>query len=147
MRFIEPEALLETARLVLEPLQIAHTLAVYEPLQAAPIYDFIPETPPASVEALATRYQRLSSRKSPDERETWLNWAMRERREDRYVGILQATVSPDATAFLAYIVFPPSGDGGTPGKDVSASWISCLRTTRSTRSQPRSIRETRPPST
>jgi ribosomal-protein-alanine N-acetyltransferase len=104
--FIEPEALLETPRLVLEPLQISHALALYEPLQAAPIYDYIPETPPASVEALATRYQRLSSRKSPDEQEAWLNWAMRERREDRYVGILQATLYPDATAFLAYIVFP-----------------------------------------
>ncbi len=106
LRFIEPETLLQTPRLVLEPLQIAHALALYEPLQAALIYDYIPETPPASVEVLATRYQRLSSRKSPDEQEAWLNWAMRERKEDRYVGLLQATVSPDATAYLAYIVFP-----------------------------------------
>lgn len=106
MRFIDPEALLETPRLVLEPLQITHALALYEPLQAAPIYDYIPEAPSASVEALTTRYQRLSSRKSPAEREAWLNWAMRERREDRYVGILQATVYPDAAAYLAYIVFP-----------------------------------------
>ncbi|MBA2286317.1 MAG: GNAT family N-acetyltransferase [Ktedonobacteraceae bacterium] len=106
MRFTDPEALLETPRLILEPLQISHALVLYEPLQATPIYDYIPEAPPASVEVLATRYQRFSSRKSPDEREAWLNWAMRERREDRYVGILQATVYPDATAFLAYIVFP-----------------------------------------
>lgn len=104
--FIEPEALLETPRLVLEPLQIAHALALYKPLQAETIYDYIPENPPASVEVLATRYQRLSFRKSPDEQQAWLNWAMRERREDRYVGILQATVYPDATAYLAYIVFP-----------------------------------------
>jgi [ribosomal protein S5]-alanine N-acetyltransferase len=106
LRFIEPEALLETPRLVLEPLQIAHALALYDPLQADPIYDYIPQTPPASVELLATRYQRLSFRKSPNEQEAWLNWAMRERREDRYVGILEATVYSAATASFAYIVFP-----------------------------------------
>lgn len=106
MRFVEPEALLETPRLVLEPLQIAHAQVLYEPLQAASIYNYIPETPPASVEVLAARYQRLAGRRSPDEQETWLNWAMREQREEVYVGILQATVYPDATAYLAYIVFP-----------------------------------------
>ena len=105
MRLIDPEALLQTPRLLLEPLQIAHALALYEPLQAASIYDYIPETPPASVEVLSTRYQRLSSRKSPDEQEVWLNWVMRVRREDRYVGLLQATVFPDATSYLAYMVF------------------------------------------
>ncbi|HYX50090.1 MAG TPA: GNAT family N-acetyltransferase [Ktedonobacteraceae bacterium] len=103
---IDPQALLETPRLVLEPIQITHARALYESLQAASIYDYIPGTPPGSVEALATRYQRLSSRKSLDEQETWLNWVMCERREDRYVGTVQATVYPDATALLAYMVFP-----------------------------------------
>jgi [ribosomal protein S5]-alanine N-acetyltransferase len=32
---------------------------------------------------------------------------VRTRGEDRYVGTLQATVFPDATASLAYLVFPP----------------------------------------
>jgi len=106
LRLIEGETVLETARLLLEPLQASHALALYEPLQAESIYEYIPEDPPASLEALASRYQRLSRRRSPDEQEVWLNWAMRERREDRYVGTLQATVFPDATAYLAYILFP-----------------------------------------
>lgn len=106
LRFIEPEAFLETPRLVLEPLQTSHALVLYEPLQSETIYEYIPENPPASVEALATRYQRLASRRSPEEEEVWLNWAMRLRKEDRYVGVLQATVCPDATASLAYILFP-----------------------------------------
>jgi len=103
---IEPEALLETPRLLLEPLQISHALALYEPLQSVALYEYIPVNPPASLEALANRYQRLSSRRSPDEQEVWLNWAMRERRENRYVGTLEATVYPDATASLAYLLFP-----------------------------------------
>jgi RimJ/RimL family protein N-acetyltransferase len=104
---VQPEAVLETARLWLEPLHPSHALTLYEPLQPLAIYEFIPEDPPTSSEALATRYQRLFSRKSPDGQEIWLNWAMRQRRESVYVGTLQATVYPDATAYLAYIVFPP----------------------------------------
>ena len=106
MLFIEPEAILETPRLLLEPLQISHALALYEPLQSVALYEYIPLNPPASLEALANRYQWLSSRRSPDEQEVWLNWAMRERRENKYVGTLEATVYPDVTASLAYIVFP-----------------------------------------
>ncbi|HEY4386783.1 MAG TPA: GNAT family N-acetyltransferase [Ktedonobacteraceae bacterium] len=106
MRLIEPEAILETPRLLLEPLQTSHAPVLYEPLQSTPIYEYIPEDPPISLETLVDRYQRLSSRRSPDEREGWLNWAMRGRREDRYVGVLQATVYPDASAYLAYILFP-----------------------------------------
>ena len=107
MQLIEPEAILETSRLLLEPLSPSHAHALHEPLQSEAIYEFIPENPPISSDDLAMRYQRLSSRKSPDEQEIWLNWAMCERREDRYVGILQATVYRDTTAYLAYILFPP----------------------------------------
>jgi len=106
LHLVKPEAILETSRLLLEPLHPSHALALYEPLQSHAIYEFLPENPPTSLEALATRYRRLSSRRSPDGQEAWLNWAMRERREHRYVGTLQATISPDATAYIAYILFP-----------------------------------------
>lgn len=106
MYLIEPEAVLETSRLLLEPLQPSHAFTLYEPLQAETIYAYLPENPPTSLEALATRYQQLAARKSFDGQEVWLNWAMRLRKEDRYAGILQATVAVDATAYLAYIVFP-----------------------------------------
>lgn len=107
MDLVQSEAVLETARLWLEPLHPSHTLALYELLQSPAIYAFLPEDPPTSSEALATRYQRLSSRRSPDGQELWFNWVMRQRRAGVYVGILQATVYPDATAQLAYILFPP----------------------------------------
>ena len=106
MYLVQPEAILETARLLLEPLHPSHALALYEPLQSHAIYEFLPEDPPTSSESLATRYQRLSSRRSPDGEQVWLNWAMRQRRENVYVGTLQATVYTDATAYLAYILFP-----------------------------------------
>lgn len=104
---VHPEAVLDTARLWLEPLHPSHAWALYELLQSPAIYAFLPEDPPTSAEALATRYQRLSSRRSPDGQKLWLNWAMRQRKAGVYVGLLQATIFPDATAHLAYIVFPP----------------------------------------
>ena len=116
MHLVQPEAILETARLLLEPLHPSHALALYEPLQSHAIYEFLPEDPPISSEALATRYQRLSSRRSPNGEEVWLNWAMRQRREEVYVGILQATVYTDATAYLAYILFPAFWRQGYAGE-------------------------------
>ncbi|GHO45793.1 GNAT family N-acetyltransferase [Ktedonospora formicarum] len=107
MDLVQSEAVLETSRLWLEPLYPSHALALYEPLQSPAIYEFLPENPPTSSEALTTRYQRLSSRRSPDGQEIWLNWAMRQRRETVYVGLLQASVYPDETAYLAYMLFPP----------------------------------------
>ena len=103
---VQSEAILETSRLLLEPLYPTHASALYEALQAHAIYEFIPENPPITLEALRNRYQRLATRRSPDGQEVWLNWAMRLRKEELYVGTLQATITPNATAYIAYILFP-----------------------------------------
>ncbi len=66
LHLVQPEAILETARLMLEPLHPSHALALYEPLQSHAIYEFLPEDPPTSSETLAARYQRLSSRRPPE---------------------------------------------------------------------------------
>jgi RimJ/RimL family protein N-acetyltransferase len=121
LHLVKPEAILETARLWLEPLQPSHALALYESLQSHAIYEFLPEDPPTSLEALATRYQRLSARRSPDGEEVWLNWAMRQRREGVYVGTLQGTVYADATASLAYILFPAFWRQGYAREGLCAS--------------------------
>src|SRR5919205_1898799 len=89
---VEPEALLETPRLLLEPILPAHAPMIYEPLQDERLYRFIPQDPPASLRALKDRYGFLSARRSPDGREAWLNWAMRERSSGEYAGTLEATV-------------------------------------------------------
>ena len=107
MHLVQSESILETSRLLFEPIHPSHALALFEPLQSSAIYNFIPESPPTSAEALAARYQKLAVRTSPDGQELWLNWGMRLRNNDEYVGVLQATVYPDATAYLAYILFPP----------------------------------------
>ncbi len=105
-QLIEPEKSLLTPRLQLEPLVTAHAPALYPLLQDSALYTFIPQEPPDSVEALTARYRMLSTRRSPDSTEIWLNWALRLRASDECVGTLQATVQVDSTAFLAYMIFP-----------------------------------------
>ena len=107
IRLISPERVLETPRLLLEPLATAHAAVLYEPLLDSRLYSFIPQDPPVSKEALEDRYRKLSTRRSPDGSEAWLNWAVRERETGRYVGTLEASVEADGTAFIAYMVFVP----------------------------------------
>jgi RimJ/RimL family protein N-acetyltransferase len=102
----DPELPLETPRLLLEPLVVGHATVLFEALQTHDLYTYIPQDPPSSLEALNRRYATLSSRRSPDGCERWLNWALRQRATGVYVGTAQATVRADQTALLAYMIFP-----------------------------------------
>jgi len=113
---VEEKTLL-TGRLSLEPLLPEHAARLFESLADERLYRFIPTEAPESAEALETRYRKLSSRRSPDGSELWLNFAMRLREgtapedgacpEATYVGTLEATVFPDRSAYVAYTVFVP----------------------------------------
>src|SRR5918994_4130022 len=105
IRLVAPEARLETSRLLLEPLIPTHAPRLYEPLQDERLYRFIPQDPPATPQVLEDRYEFLSSRRSPDGREAWLNWALGERTSGEYAGTLEATVYDDRTATVAYTDF------------------------------------------
>ena len=95
---------LSSARLSLEPLTTAHAELLHAPLCDSALYEYLPGEPPASVEALRQRYQRLEARRSPDGSQLWLNWATRIR-DGGYVGLVEATVHDDATTQIAYFVF------------------------------------------
>lgn len=104
--FDSPDMPLTTTRLLLEPLVAAHAQVVYPLLLDERLYTYIPQEPPPSVDWLAARYQRLATRRSPDGQQIWLNWVARLRDEPTYVGTFEATVEPDQTALLAYMIFP-----------------------------------------
>lgn len=98
---------MSSARLLLEPLVVAHAEILYPPLRDERLYTYIPREPPDSIEALAARYRRLQARRSPDGQQVWLNWAARLHARPAYVGTFEATIEPDRTALLAYMVFSP----------------------------------------
>jgi len=98
-------AVLHTPRLDLEPLVEAHADELFEPLADPRLYAFVPQDPPGSLEALRERCALLATRRSPQGDELWLNWVMRERAQGQCRGRLQATVTREGSAFIAYEVF------------------------------------------
>jgi [ribosomal protein S5]-alanine N-acetyltransferase len=95
---------LHTDRLVLEPRVAAHADALY-PILADPRQRAFHDDDPVSLEALRERFRQGESRRSPDGREQWLNWALllRDGGSDA-IGFVQATVQHGGHAWVAYQV-------------------------------------------
>ena len=91
---------IRTPRLALEPQVAAHAEAMVDVLSDPAIYEY-ENAPPSSVEWLRERYRKLESRRSGDGREQWLNWVMR-MNDGRLIGYVQATVTDDGAAAIAY---------------------------------------------
>jgi len=101
------ERVLETERLRMEPLSESHAADLFPLLSDPRLYAFVPQDPPEDLEALASRYRFLESRRSPEGDEEWLNWAVRSKTEGNCVGTVQVTIRPDRRAQLAYEVGVP----------------------------------------
>ena len=116
----DPDAMeLRTPRLRLEPIEPRHAAILFQGLQGERLYEFIADTPPKSVEALSERYARLASRRSPDGRERWLNWAIFCQETERYIGYVQATIAPRGAALIAYVLFEEHWGHGYAGEAVA----------------------------
>lgn len=103
MQLIGPEMVLQTQRLLLEPLKRSHAALLYPILQDSQIYCYIPQDPPVSLEILEQRYQKLERRLSPTGEEAWLNWAVRLKSSEQFVGCVEASVSSNRIANFAYV--------------------------------------------
>lgn len=101
------DRVLETERLRLEPLVESHATDLFPLLSDPRMYAFIPQDPPEDLEALASRYRFLESRRSPEGDEKWLNWAVRSKVEGNCLGTVQVTIRPDRRAQLAYEIGVP----------------------------------------
>ena len=76
---------------------------MFEVLSDRAIYQYLDYPPPASVEYLRGVYLRLEARRSPDGSEAWLNWVIRPH-DQPLAGYVQATVAPDRSAYVAYVL-------------------------------------------
>ena len=81
-------------------------------------YEFVPTDPPTDEGVLRERFERLSSRRSPDGAEYWLNWVVFA--GEKALGTVQATVTPDARARVAYMFHPESWGQGYAAEAVRA---------------------------
>jgi len=87
----------------LEPQLALHAAELYAVISDPALYEFIDAKEPASEEALRQRLLRLESRLSADGTEHWLNWVVRNEAGE-LVGYVQATVTPDHSAEIAYVL-------------------------------------------
>jgi RimJ/RimL family protein N-acetyltransferase len=93
---------IRTARLTLEPLTVAHAPAMFALLVDPALYTYLDFPPPPSLEHLQRVYARLETRRSPDGTEAWLNWIVV--RDGEAIGFVQATIYPDHSANVAYVL-------------------------------------------
>ena len=114
---------LVTPRLRLEPLTVAHADVLFA-MHCDPLHQrFLDHGAPASLQALRERHAKLESRRSADGREHWLNWALVALDDDSAggaLGVVQATVLEDGTAWIAYEVTRTHWGRGLAGEAVRA---------------------------
>lgn len=99
----DPLPVLQTGELVLEPIVAAHADGLFPLLVDPLLYRYLDQPPPPSAEDLRRGYRQLESRRSPDGREAWLNWAVLHPQRG-LLGFVQATVIDDAQSWIAYVL-------------------------------------------
>ena len=92
------------AGLVLEPLRLEHA-GELAPLLADPALHAFTGGEPDAPDALRARIDRQVAGRSPDGRDVWRNWVLRD--GDRAVGTVQATIRPGRVAEVAWVIFTP----------------------------------------
>ncbi|MGN9756388.1 GNAT family N-acetyltransferase [Streptomyces sp. SD31] len=100
-----PAEPISTARLDLLPLRVEHAEEMAVVLSDPALHTFIGGTPHSPAD-LRARYERLVVG-SPDPGVSWVNWVLRLRAESRLVGTVQATVTGDHSAEIAWVVGTP----------------------------------------
>jgi RimJ/RimL family protein N-acetyltransferase len=111
---------LHAGRLVLEPLTVAHASLMFPVLQDPEIYRYLDYEPPPTLEHLESVYRQLEHGRSPDGTEQWLNWIVRDER-GAALGFVQATVTADRLAWVAYVLGRASW-----GKGIAAAATSTM---------------------
>jgi RimJ/RimL family protein N-acetyltransferase len=89
------------ALVTLEPLLATHPPAMFALSSDADTWAYVDDVP-ASVEALVARNRRLEARRSPDDTERWLHWAVVFERA--MIGYVQATVSANNMISIGYVI-------------------------------------------
>ena len=83
------------------------------------LYAYYDDEPSPSLEELRARYARQATGVSPDGREVWHTWIVRERATGTAIGFVQATVRPEA-AELAWVIGVPWQGRGYAGESALA---------------------------
>jgi RimJ/RimL family protein N-acetyltransferase len=100
---LHEEQLIQLARLNLEPLAVSHAKEMHPVLSDVRLHKFTGGDPPASEASLAQTYSIRVKQLSPDGKQLWLNWAVREQYSGSAIGYVQATVELEQT-LIAWVI-------------------------------------------
>ena len=93
---------LVTERLRLTPLEPGDAEAMFSLLSDPVIYRHLDYGPPPTKAYLRSVYERQAAGKSPDGKQRWFNWIVRDVK-DQPLGYVQATLLEDGVAYVAYV--------------------------------------------
>ena len=110
LKLIDPDKILRTERLILEPVCERHAAHLFPGLAEPALYEFLDAEPPVSIAELADRYRRLESRRCR-RGGLLLAWAVRHPELD-YLGRIEAQVLSTQFANIGYIFFVNSWGKG-----------------------------------
>ncbi len=118
---------LDTVRLILEPLKSQHATEMVAALAAPELYAFTGGEPPTE-DILRSHYQRQAVGHSPASDAGWLNWIIRVKATQATVGYVQATLTIEDDALIAYaawLVTPSAQHGGiaTEAARTMLAWL------------------------
>jgi len=116
----------ESPRLVVESLRTAHAAELFGALRDPRVYTFISDDPPSSVGDLEARFGRYLKGPAPFSGALFLNWAVRLKTGEGYIGTLQATIDIGRRrASVAYLLGPEFWGKGLGSEAVQAllAWL------------------------
>lgn len=118
---------LVSQRLALDPLRLEHADELALILDDPALHRFIGGLPPTPDE-LQARLERQVRGRSPDGREVWLNWVVRERATGHAVGTVQASIHAEqdsCVAVLGWVTGTAYQNQGlaTEAAGLMASWL------------------------
>ena len=121
-----PPNSIATDRLDLVPLRVADAGEMVAVLADPALYAFIGGMPPRRA-ALVRRFRAQVAGRSPDGREAWHNWIVRERASGAATGFVQATIVVEgrASAEIAWMIGTPwQGRGfATESARALVAWL------------------------
>jgi len=119
---------LESERLTFEPLTPGHADELFHVLNDSLLHRFTGGEP-LSLDELRARVERQCVGESPDGRDGWLNWVVRERASERLVGTVQATLPGRGEGRIAELawVIGTAYQGIGFGKEAATTVAAWLR--------------------
>jgi len=99
--------ILDTDRLLLEPLGERHADAFFEPLHDDALYQWISMDKPGNLAWLRDHWRGIGSRLAPDQQTAWPTWAVRRKSDGAYLGRVDAEITLAMEASnVGYYFFP-----------------------------------------